>query len=98
VYNDGVGYRIVTRFKDSIIIKNEVAEFSFPEHKKVLLALFEPRDGDPFITSYEELYQLKQMDSLTEKSMAFSPVLVGDSDEVKIALQNLILRIIPGCF
>src|SRR5580765_2571915 len=48
VYNDGVGYRIVTRFKDSIIIKNEVAEFGFVEHKKVLLPLFEPRDGDPF--------------------------------------------------
>src|SRR5205809_4905075 len=30
VYNDGVAYRIVTRFKDSIIIKNEIAEFSFP--------------------------------------------------------------------
>src|SRR4029078_3304794 len=79
VYNDGVGYRIVTRFKDSIIIKNEVAEFSFPEHKKVVLPMFEPRDGDPFITSYEEIYQLKQMDSLGERSMAFSPVLVGDS-------------------
>jgi len=68
VYNDGVAYRIVTRFKDSIIIKNEIAEFNFPGHKKVLLALFEPRDGDPFITSFEELYQLKQMDSLTERS------------------------------
>jgi len=98
VYNDGVGYRIVTRFKDSIIIKNEVAEFSFPEHKKVLLPLFEPRDGDPFITSYEELYQLKQMDSLTERSMAFSPVLVGDSDEVKIAVTESDLEDYPGMF
>ena len=98
VYNDGVGYRIVTRFKDSIIIKNEVAEFNFPEHKKVLLPLFEPRDGDPFITSYEELYQLKQMDSLTEKSMAFSPVLVGDSDEVKIAITESDLEDYPGMF
>ena len=98
VYNDGVGYRIVTRFKDSIIIKNEVAEFSFPEHKKVLLPLFEPRDGDPFITSYEELYQLKQMDSLGERSMAFSPVLVGDSDEVKIAITESDLEDYPGMF
>lgn len=98
VYNDGVAYRIVSHFKDSIVIKNEVAEFSFPEHKKVLLALFEPRDGDPFITSFEELYQLKQIDSLTEKSMAFSPVLVGDSDEVKVAITESDLEDYPGMF
>jgi len=98
VYNDGVAYRIVTRFKDSIIITNEIAEFNFPGYKKVLLALFEPRDGDPFITSFEELYQLKQMDSLTERSMAFSPVLVGDSDDVKIALTESDLEDYPGMF
>jgi alpha-glucosidase len=98
VYNDGVAYRLVTRFKDSIIIKNEIAEFAFPEHKKVLLALFEPRDGDPFITSFEELYQLKQIDSLTKKSMAFSPVLVGEGDEVKVAVTESDLEDYPGMF
>jgi len=98
VYNDGVAYRIVTRFKDSIIVKNEIAEFTFPEHKKVLLPLFEPRDGDPFITSFEEQYQLKQIDSLTEKSMAFSPVLVGETDEVKVAVTESDLEDYPGMF
>jgi len=98
VYNDGVAYRLVTRFKDPIIIKNEVAEFSFPEHKKVLLPLFEPRDGDPFITSFEELYQFKEIDSLTERSMAFSPVLVGDSNEVKVAITESDLDDYPGMF
>jgi len=98
VYNDGVAYRLVTRFKDPIMIKNEVAEFSFPEHKKVLLPLFEPRDGDPFITSFEELYQFKEIDSLTERSMAFSPVLVGDSNEVKVAITESDLDDYPGMF
>jgi len=98
VYNDGVAYRLITRFKDSVVIKNEIAEFTFPEHKKVLLALFEPRDGDPFITSFEELYQLKQIDSLTEKSMAFSPVLVGEGDEVKVAITESDLEDYPGMF
>jgi len=98
VYNDGVAYRILTRFKDSIIIKSETAEFVFPPNKRVLLALFEPRDGDPFITSFEELYQLKQMDSLTEKSMAFSPVVVGTDDEVKIAVTESDLDDYPGMF
>ena len=98
VYNDGVAYRIVSRFKDSIFIKNEVAEFNFPPNKKVLLPLFQPREDDPFITSFEELYQLKQIDSLTEKSMAFSPVLVGDSIDVKIAITESDLDDYPGMF
>jgi hypothetical protein len=38
------------------------------------------------------------MDSLTEKSMAFSPVLVGDSDEVKIAITESDLEDYPGMF
>src|SRR5689334_9157221 len=98
VYNDGVAYRIVTRFKDSITIKNEVADFNFPGRKKVLLPLFSPRDGDPFITSFEELYQLKFIDSLNERSMAFTPVLVGDGDEVKVAITESDLEDYPGMF
>ena len=98
VYDDGVAYRIVTRFQDSITIRNEIAEFNFPEHKKILVPLFEPRDGDPFITSFEELYQLKPIDSLTGKSMAFSPVLIGDGDEVKVAITESDLEDYPGMF
>ena len=30
VYDDGVAYRISTLYKDSIYVRNEVAEFSFP--------------------------------------------------------------------
>jgi hypothetical protein len=41
---------------------------------------------------------LKQIDSLTEKSMAFSPVLVGDGDDVKIAITESDLADYPGMF
>jgi alpha-glucosidase len=98
VYDDGVAYRIITRFKDSIFIKNEIAEFSFPAHKKVLLPLFVPRDNDPFITSFEELYQLKPIDSLAEKAMAYTPVLIGADNEVKLAITESDLEDYPGMF
>src|SRR6185437_4994210 len=49
VYNDGVAYRIITRFKDSITIKNEVVRFNFSPNKKVLLPIVESRkDEDRF--------------------------------------------------
>lgn len=99
VYNDGVAYRIVTRFKDSIIIKNEVALFNFSTNKKVLLPIVEPRkDVDRFHTSFEELYQLKSIDSLSDSIIAYTPVLVGTGNETKIAITESDLDDYPGMF
>ncbi|HEY5409005.1 MAG TPA: glycoside hydrolase family 97 protein [Ginsengibacter sp.] len=99
VYDDGVAYRIVTRFKDSIIIKNEVALFNFSANKKVLLPIVEPRkDEDRFHTSFEELYQLKLIDSLSDSIIEYSPVLVGTGNEIKIGITESDLDDYPGMF
>jgi alpha-glucosidase len=98
VYNDGVAYRIMTGFKDSTLIRNETAEFNLPAHKKGLFPLFQPRDNDPFVTSFEELYQLRGIDSLSEKEMAYSPVLIGTGDEIKVAITESDLEDYPGMF
>ena len=99
VYNDGVAYRIVTRFKDSIIINNEEAIFSFNAGKKILLPIVSTRtDVDHFHTSFEELYQLKNIDSLPSTSFAYSPVLVGTGNEIKIAITESDLEDYPGMF
>ena len=71
VYNDGVAYRLVTRFKDSIFIKNEVELFAFNPGKKIFLPIIESsKDADHFHTSFEELYKLKPIDSLTDPTGA----------------------------
>jgi alpha-glucosidase len=99
VYNDGVAFRIITRFRDSITIRNEVARFSFPEGKKVLLPIITPRkESDRFHTSFEELYQLKNMDSLREADLAYSPVLAGVDGEVKVGITESDLEDYPGMF
>ena len=99
VYNDGVAYRIITRFKDSITIKNEVALFSFSSNKKVLLPIVEPRkDEDRFHTSFEELYQLRSIDSLSDSITAYSPALVGAGNEIKIGITESDLEDYPGMF
>lgn len=99
VYNDGVAYRIATRFKDSITIKNEKAVFVFEKGKKILLPLIDPgQRTDKFHTSFEELYQSKIMDSLTTQSFAYSPVLTGSGDEIKIAITESDLEDYPGMF
>jgi len=99
VYNDGVAYQIITRFKDSITIKNEVARFNFSPNKKVLLPIVEPRkDEDRFHTSFEELYQLKSINSLSDSIIAYSPALVGTGNEIKIGITESGLDDYPGMF
>jgi len=99
VYNDGVAYRIATKFKDSIVIQNEKAVFAFEKEKKILLPLIDAgQRTDKFHTSFEELYQLKTIDSLTTQSFAYSPVLVGSGDEIKIAITESDLEDYPGMF
>jgi len=99
VYDDGVAYRIVTRFKDSITINNEEAIFSFHHNKKIILPLIDAgQRTDRYHTSFEELYQVKTIDSLTTTSLAYSPVLIGDSGEIKIAITESDLDDYPGMF
>lgn len=99
VFDDGVAYRIVTRFKDSIIIENEEASFSFEKGKKVLLPLihYEGRP-DRFHTSFEELYQVKNIDSLSNKDIAYTPLLAGTGKEIKLAITESDLLDYPGMF
>lgn len=99
VYDDGMAYRITTRFKDSLIVRNEKAVFAFPEGKKILLPLINVGERtDKFHTSFEELYQFKSIDSLTPSSLAYTPVLTGSGEEVKIAITESDLEDYPGIF
>lgn len=99
VYDDGVAYRIATRFKDSIVIQSEKAMFAFEKGRKILLPLIDPgQRTDKFHTSFEELYQSKTIDSLTTQSFAYSPVLIGGGEEVKIAITESDLEDYPGMF
>ena len=97
VYNDGVAYRILTGFKDPIIIKNETAEFN-PVERNILLPVVAPRQGvDRFHTSFEEPYLVKNLDSLSKTDLAYTPVLAGN-ESVRIAITESDLEDYPGMF
>jgi alpha-glucosidase len=97
-YNDGVAYRIVTRFRDSIVINNETALFRFIPGSTVIAPVMQQRENeDKYHTSFEELYQVKPLDSLLEKNMMFSPLLV-DEGNIKIGVTESDLDDYPGMF
>ncbi|MGE5107881.1 MAG: glycoside hydrolase family 97 N-terminal domain-containing protein, partial [Sphingobacteriales bacterium] len=98
VYNDGIAYRIATRFKNSIIIKTETALFQFTNGSSIIAPIIQQRDDeDKYHTSFEELYQTKLLDSLNKKDLLFSPALV-DEGSIKIAITESDLEDYPGMF
>ncbi len=98
-YNNGVAYRIVTSFKDSVYINNEVAKFNFRLPTEGWLPLIHKRDdSDIFHTSYEEAYPFVKIDSLSNNDLAYNPVLLKQNNSPKIAITESDLLDYPGMF
>ncbi len=99
VYNDGVAYRIATSFKDSVIIKNETAQFNFSDASSAYAPVVTKREGlDIFHNSFEELYQHKQLDSFSVNDYMFNPVLISTNNNIKVAITESDLDDYPGMF
>ena len=97
-YNDGVAYRLVTRFRDSITVKNETAVFNFTNGANIYAPLIQKREGlDIYHTSFEELYSYKSLDSISSNDEMFSPALIS-FDDTKIAITESDLLDYPGMF
>jgi alpha-glucosidase len=104
VYDDGVAYRFLTLFKDSVTIQNEVAEFHFPGIPSAYFPGIHKRpDADIFHTSFEELYPLREVDKIEITEMAYTPVLIVQhpisiGSNPKIAITESDLEDYPGMF
>ncbi|WP_337042707.1 glycoside hydrolase family 97 protein [Emticicia sp. 17c] len=99
VYNDGVAYRISTTFNEPIQVKTEVAAFQFPENHQVYFPKVVPPDNmDKYHTSFEELYTVQPLDSISGKDLFFTPVLVAPDQAPKVAITESDLEDYPGMF
>jgi alpha-glucosidase len=98
LYNDGVAYRLFTRFKDSVYIKHEQADFAFVKGSGIIAPVVQKRpQQDIYHTSFEELYRQTSMDSIAANSLLYSPVVI-DEHSLKIALTESDLLDYPGMF
>jgi alpha-glucosidase len=99
VYNDGVAYRLITSFKDSSFVKNEIADFNFLPGEKVLMPLLDPKqDADRYHTSFEGIYANKFIDSINAETLTYTPVLVTTNAGIKVAITESDLDEYPGMF
>jgi alpha-glucosidase len=99
VYNDGVAYRFITHLEDSITILRETADFNFPHPYPIYFPEVVKRENaDSFHTSFEEPYQFKPLDSLTNNDLCFTPVLIAPPGAPKVLITESDLEDYPGMF
>ena len=96
-YDDGVVYRITSKFKGDVLVGKETAVFNFPEGCHAYAPIIQKRAGqDLFHTSFEELFSYKALDSLTADDQMYSPVLVAIAGNIKVGVIESDLDDYPG--
>ena len=99
VYNDGFAYRWMTRFRDTILVKTEVADYKIPPHTILYYPAVKKREeADIYHTSFEENYSRKPIDSVGEDVLCFSPVLTAFEGGEKMVITESDLEDYPGMF
>ncbi len=98
-YNDGVAYRFVTNFKDSITILNENALFHFNQPQTIYYTPVNKRsDADVFHTSFESPYTQARLDTMSKEVLIFTPTLLYANNAPKIIITESDLLDYAGMF
>ncbi len=99
LYNDGMAYRVATRFKDSIIVENENATFELDEKADVWFAHMDKRQHvDRFHTSFEAIYKKQALTAIADTMLTYSPVTVSLPNGYHLAFSDANLFDYPGLF
>lgn len=98
-YDDGIAWRWVSNFKDSIVVTNEHCVLQFSENHPMIFPEVQVReDADSFHTSFEDPYIKKPIDSISEKNLVYTPLLVAPQTGYKILITESDLEEYPGIF
>lgn len=97
-YDEGVAYRWLTELNDSIIIKNEKAEFNFTDDYDVYLPHTTNLNGDQYAMAFQNIYSHSLLSQADKSKVAFLPVTVGCGDGLKVTLLESDLESYPGMF
>ncbi|HET6722316.1 MAG TPA: glycoside hydrolase family 97 catalytic domain-containing protein, partial [Chitinophagaceae bacterium] len=99
MYNEGMAYRVGTRFKDSIIIENENASFEIGGNASVWFAHMDKRQHvDRFHTSFEAIYKKQALTDIPDTMITYAPVTVSLPGGYHLAISDANLFDYPGMF
>ncbi len=97
VYDEGVAYRFMTFFKDSIDVLAEEAVFNFPADMKAWIP-YSPNRRNPFQNSFESQYTVSQLSGFDSTRLSITPMLLETAEGVNILLTESDLYSYPGLF
>jgi len=84
-YDNGVAYRWVTHFKDSINIKNEIVDYQFPDNNRVLWGVEENKQ---FLSHFELLFKDTTLASFSTAAHCGLPLYMSSSAGTKMLLSE----------
>lgn len=94
-YDDGVAYRFYTTVASEVTVKDEMAEFNFPQDYTAYLP-YTTNDKKPMAMAFQNVYDITPL-SKAQPKLAFLPVTV-DCGSVKLNLLESDLEAYPGMF
>lgn len=80
-YDNGVAYRWVTHFKDSINVKNEIVDYQFPNNNRVLWGVEENKQ---FLSHFELLFKDTTLASFSTAEHCGLPLYMSSSAGTKM--------------
>lgn len=99
LYNNGMAYRIATRFKDSIIIVNETALFDIDPASSVWFANMDKRQNvDRYHTSFEAIYKEQTLLAIADTMLTFAPATISLPNGYHLSVTDANLFDFPGMF
>lgn len=102
-YDQGVAYRFVTRFADSLTIANEQVEFCLPADCMAYEAPAKSHHKtndlrDQAYCSFENTYQYAKLSNLNRQHLGLSPMLIELAGGKKLLIGDYNVRSYPGMF
>lgn len=99
VYDEGMAYRFYTTLKHPVVVKDEIADFNFPEDFSTYMAYSTVKPGkDQYAMAFQNLYTCSSITGVKTDNIAFLPVTVDCGNEVKMTLLESDLESYPGMF
>lgn len=101
LYNNGMAYRFSLQKPGEILVKNEEADFRFPEDFSTYTAYVNsnaPTFEEQYINSFEQPYHHEKISQLNDKRLKMLPLIVELPEGKKLCITEADLESYPGMF
>jgi alpha-glucosidase len=99
-FDDGVAYRFITKKKRDITVQSEEVVLNFDQDYNTLIPYVRDlrNPTDPYISSFEALYEDKKISEFTPNALAFLPFLTHYPDHKKAVFLEADVEDYPGMY